>query len=412
MERRVVITGIGAVTPVGNNVDKMWSNIKNGISGIDEITRFDTSNNKVKLAAEVKDLDMEAYFSKKEIKKTDRFTQFALIAADEAINDSKILDSSIDRDRLGVIFSSGIGGLETTEREYSKLLEKGPDRISPFYIPMTIINLAAGSIAIKYGAKAVCTSVVTACASGTNSVGEAFRTIKFGYADAIIAGGAEASITPFGIGGFTVMKALSTAEDKNRASIPFDKERSGFLMGEGAGSLILEEYEHAKKRGAKIYGEVIGYGTNCDAYHITSPSPDGDGAAKCMALAVKEANINLEDVDYINAHGTSTPLNDKFETAAIKRCFGDLADKIPVSSTKSMTGHLLGAAGAVEAIILAKSLQEGFIPPTVNYQVKDEDCDLDVVPNVGRKQDIKYALSNSLGFGGHNATILFKKYEE
>lgn len=411
MKRRVVITGLGAVSPVGNTVDETWNGIKEGKNGIDYITSFDTSRNKVKIAGEVKNLDLDQYITPKERRRLDRFVQLSLVAAEQAYKDADLGNADIDEDRFGVYVASGVGGLATHENEIPKSLDKGPDRVSPFYIPMAIINLAAGNIAIKYNAKNLCSSVVTACAAATNSIGEAFKHIRDGYSEIMMAGGTEAGVTAIGIGGFTTMKALSTSTDVNRASIPFDKERSGFVMGEGAGMLILEEYEHAKNRGAKIYGELVGYGATCDAYHITSPATDGSGASKCMAMAVRDAGLNVEDIDYINAHGTSTPLNDKFETMGIKTCFGEHAYKLAVSSTKSMTGHLLGASGAVEAVIVVKALQEGFIPPTINYQVKDEDCDLDYVPNVGRKQDIKYALSNSFGFGGHNATLCFKKFE-
>lgn len=411
MLNRVVVTGMGALTPIGNNLKDFWSSAKNGKCGIDKITRFSLENHKVTLAAEIKNLNIEDYIEKREAKRIDRYCQLALIATEEAIKDSNLDLESIDRDRFGVIVSSGIGGIETIEKEDEKLLNKGPNRVSPMTIPMIISNMAAGNIAIKYGAKGICTSIVTACATGTNSIGEAFRAIKYGNSDIMICGGAEASITPLSIAGFANMTALNTTEEKERASIPFDKERNGFVMGEGAGILVLESLEHAIKRGAKIYGEIIGYGANCDAYHITSPSPEGEGAAKCMELAIKEGNIDKEEISYINAHGTSTPYNDKFETRAIKKLFGHFAYKIPVSSTKSMTGHLLGAAGAIEAIVCIKSLEEGFIHPTIGLKVKDEECDLDYVPLKGRGMDLKYALSNSLGFGGHNATLLFKRWE-
>lgn len=411
MKRRVVITGLGAVSPIGNNVNDMWQAVKEGKCGIDFIKAYDTTNQKVKLAAEIKDLNVTDYLDKKSVKKMDRFTQLALIAAKEAFKDSNIDMNEIDPDRFGCIVSSGIGGLGTIEKEHTKALEKGHDRVSPFYVPMVISNLAAGNIAIELGAKGMCTCPVTACAGGTNAVGDAFRSIKDGYHEIMIAGGTEAAITPLGIGGFTSMKALCEATDPKRASIPFDKERSGFVMGEGAGMLILEEYEHAKKRGAKIYGEIVGYGTSCDAFHITAPATNGEGGAKAMKNAIEDASLTPADIDYINAHGTSTPLNDKFETAAIKTVFEDEAKNVAVSSTKSMTGHLLGASGAIEAIITTKALQDSYIPATINYENFDEECDLDIVPNVGRNQKIKYAMSNSLGFGGHNATIVIKKYE-
>ncbi|SHH42850.1 3-oxoacyl-[acyl-carrier-protein] synthase II [Clostridium intestinale DSM 6191] len=410
MENRVVITGMGAVTPIGNNVNDFWNNCKNGVNGVDFIKAFDTTEFEVKIAAEVKDFTTDGVIDKKEARRMDRFSQFALVASDEAIKDADLDLEKVDRDRLGVIIGSGIGGYNTMETEFFKLFEKGPKRVSPLYIPMAISNIAAGNVAIKYGAQGICTSVVTACASGTNSIGEAYRNIKHGYSDIIIAGGTEAPITKSGVSGFTNMKALNSLNDVNRASIPFDKDRSGFVIGEGAGILIIESLEHAQKRGAKIYGEIVGYGSNCDAYHITSPAPNGEGAKKAMKLAIDEAGIKPEDIGYINAHGTSTPYNDKFETLAIKNLFGEKAYDVAVSSTKSMTGHLLGAAGAVEAIVCLKTMEEGFIPPTIGYKEKDEECDLDYVPNVGKEKNVEYTLSNSLGFGGHNATLVIKKW--
>jgi 3-oxoacyl-[acyl-carrier-protein] synthase II len=412
MKQRVVVTGMGAMTPIGNNVDTFWQNSKEGKCGIDFIKAFDTSNFKVKIGAEVKDFVPEDYIDKKEAKRMDRYCQLAMAAAKMAVENSGLDLENIDRERMGVLVGSGIGGLGTIEREYEKLLQKGPGRVSPMLIPMIISNMASGNIAIQYGAKGVCTSVVTACATGTNAIGDSFRLLQYGSADIMIAGGAEASITQLGLAGFASLTALSTSTDVTRASIPFDKERDGFVMGEGAGVLILETLEHAVKRGAKIYAEVVGYGTTCDAYHMTAPHPEGDGGARAMALAIKDAGINNEEISYINAHGTSTPYNDKLETLAIKRVFGENACNIPISSTKSMTGHLLGAAGAVEGIACIKALQEGFIPPTIGYKVKDEECDLDYVPNVGREADLKYTLSNSLGFGGHNASIILKKWCE
>ncbi|WP_160679682.1 beta-ketoacyl-ACP synthase II [Clostridium sp. C8-1-8] len=412
MERRVVVTGMGAITPLGNSVDSFWNGIKEGVCGIDEIKAFDTTEQKVKLAAEVKNFIPEEYIDKKEARRMDRFCQFALAAAQQAVENSKLDLDKVNRERLGVIVGAGIGGLSTIEEQTIKLHEKGPSRVSPFFIPMSISNIAAGNIAIRFGAKGICTSVVTACASGTNSIGEAFRNIKFGYSDIMITGGAEASITPLGIAGFASMNALSKNENPKRASIPFDKDREGFVMGEGAGILILEELEHAIERGAKIYGEVVGYGTTCDAYHMTSPSPDGEGAARAMALAIAEGGITKEEVSYINAHGTSTPYNDKFETIAIKRLFEEQAYKVAISSTKSMTGHLLGAAGAIEAIVAVKAAEEDFIPATIGYESADEDCDLDYVVNKGRHAEVNYVLSNSLGFGGHNGVLLFKKWTE
>ena len=412
MKRRVVITGMGTINPIGHNLEETWKSVQEGVCGVDEIKSIDTTNFKLKIAAEVKDYVPENFLDKKEAKKMDRYTQFATIAAREAMKDSGINIEEEDPYRCGTIISSGIGGLITNSNEHSRGLERGFEKLSPFYIPMTIANMAAGQIAIETGFKGICTCVVTACASGNNAVGEAFRNIRDGYADVMMCGGSEACICEMGIGGFTVMHALNISNDKKRASIPFDKERSGFVMGEGAGILILEELEHAKKRGAKIYGEVAGYGASCDAHHITAPDPEGLGAANCMKMAVADAGIKPEDVDYINAHGTSTPLNDAGETKAIKLAFGEHAYKLMVSSTKSMTGHLLGGSGAVEAIITTKALQEGFVPATINYEVPDPDCDLDIVPNEGRKADIRVAISNSLGFGGHNATTLFKKWEE
>ncbi|MBU3144477.1 beta-ketoacyl-ACP synthase II [Clostridium sp. CF012] len=411
MKNRVVITGMGAVTPIGNDVVNFWDNVKKGTCGIDVIKSFDISQFKCKLGAEVKDFDVTVALDKREARKMDKYCQYAMVAADEAIKNSGLDLNDIDSERLAVIVGSGIGGLGTIEQEHAKLMEKGPGRVSPFLIPMIIGNMAAGNIAIKYGAKGKCTSVVTACATGTNAIGDAFHMIQDGRADIIIAGGAEGSITPLALAGFASLTALTKSEDPLRASIPFDKERSGFVMGEGAGIVILESLEHAKKRNAKIYVEMSGYGATCDAYHITSPAPNGEGAARAMVMALKDGDVKAEEVSYINAHGTSTPYNDKFETAAIKSAFGEYAYKIPISSTKSMTGHLLGASGAIEAIVCVKALEESFVPATIGYKVPDEECDLDYVPNIGRSKELKYAMSNSLGFGGHNATILFKKWD-
>ena len=407
--RRVVVTGLGAITPIGNNVSQMWEAVKSGKCGIDKITLFDTTDRKVTLAGEVKNYVPEAFLDKREARKMDRYVQFAMAAANEAMKDAGLDMEKEDTSRCGCIVSSGIGGLGTIEAEDKKGMEKGYDRVSPHFIPMVISNMAAGNIAIAYGFHGMCTCPVTACASGTNAIGDAFRQIRDGYADVMICGGSEASITPLGIGGFTSLKALSQAEDPKRASIPFDKERSGFVMGEGAGILILEEYEHAVNRGAKIYCEVAGYGANCDAHHITAPLEDGSMAAKCMQMAMNDAGVLPENIDYINAHGTSTPLNDKGETKAVKLAFGEHAEHIMMSSTKSMTGHLLGASGAVEGIITALSVQNDFVPATIGYQVPDENCDLDIVANEGRNMSVNYAMSNSLGFGGHNATVIFKK---
>ncbi|ARC83367.1 beta-ketoacyl-acyl-carrier-protein synthase II [Clostridium argentinense CDC 2741] len=412
MDRRVVITGMGALTPLGNNLETFWNGIKDGKCGIDFIKTFDVSNFKAKVAGELKDFNIEDYMDKKEAKRMDKYCQYAMVAAEEAVKNSNLDIESLNKERFGVFIGSGIGGLETITVEYKKLMEKGPNRVSPFMIPMIIGNIAAGNVAIKYGAKGVCSTVVTACATGTNAIGEAFEMIKSGRADVIIAGGCEAPIVDIAMAGFSSLTALTKSEDPLRASIPFDKERNGFVMGEGAGIVILESLDHAKSREAKIYGEMLGYGATCDAFHITQPSPDGEGAARAMKMAIEEAQIEASDISYINAHGTSTPYNDKFETLAIKSVFGEDAYKIPISSTKSMIGHLLGAAGAVEAIVCIKSLEEGFIPPTIGLKIQDEDCDLDYVPNVGRTKQLKYALSNSLGFGGHNASILLKKWEE
>ena len=412
MKRRVVITGMGAVSPIGNTAEEMWQSAREGRCGIGHITHFDTTNHKVKLAGEVKDLDFTPYLDKKELRRMDLFSQYAMVAAIQAWRDSGLDYEKIDPTRFGVDISSGIGGINTIETEYERGREKGFDRVSPFFVPMDISNLAAGNVAIKLGAKGMCTCVVTACAGGSNAIGDAFRMIRDGYQELMLAGGSEAAVTKLAIGGFTSMKALCESDDPTRASIPFDAERSGFVMGEGAGVLMLEEYEHARARGAKIYAEIVGYGATCDAYHITSPAPGGEGGARAMVEAVKDAGIQPEDIDYINAHGTSTSLNDKFETAAVKAAFGDHAYKLAMSSTKSMTGHLLGAAGAIEAIITARALQDGFIPATINYHTPDPECDLDIVPNEGRKAELRYAMSNSLGFGGHNASLVLKKYEE
>lgn len=410
MSRRVVITGMGAVTPIGNDVESFWNNSKIGKLGIDFIKSIDTDNLDVKIAGELKDFNPEIVIGKKEVKRLDKFAQYALVAAQEAIDNSGLDLEKIDKDRFGVFVGSGIGGFTTEENGFRSLFDKGPKKVSPLFIPMAIINLAAGNIAIKFDARGMCTSVVTACATGTNNIGDAFRSIKHGYSDIILAGGSEAPITAMAIAGFNNMRALNSLNNPERASIPFDKERSGFVMGEGAGILVMESLEHAEARGANILAEIVGYGSTCDAYHITSPDPEGKGATRSMEDAIKEAGINKNEVSYINAHGTSTPYNDKFETIAIKKVFGEDAYKIPISSTKSMTGHLLGAAGAIESIVCIKSLQEGFITPTIGYKVCDEELDLDYVANVGKVAELQYALTNSLGFGGHNASLLFKKW--
>lgn len=411
MERRVVVTGMGAITPLGSTVEDFWNGIKAGECGIDFIQKFDTTDFKVKIAAEVKGFDPEQYMSKKDVKRNDPFAVYGLAAAVQAFEDSGMDMEKEDASRVGVIVGSGIGGLITMQDSVIKMHDRGPDRVSPLFIPMTISNMAAGNIAIRLGAKGVCENIVTACATGTNCIGTAFREIKHGYLDACITGGAEASISEIGVAGFTNLTALSTNEDPKDACKPFDAERDGFVMGDGAGILILEELEHARARGAKIYGEIVGYGATGDAYHMTAPSPDGSGAAKAMQLAMEEAGIKPEQIAYINAHGTSTHANDAGETAAIKLAMGDVAKTVPVSSTKSMIGHLLGAAGAVEAIICIKALEEGFLPPTINYKNPDAECDLDYIPNKGREAaDAEYALSNSLGFGGHNGVLCFKKW--
>lgn len=410
MKRRVVITGLGAITPIGNNVESFWKGIKVGKNGIDEISLFNAENLKVKMAAEVKDFDPNNFMDKKEAKRMDRYTQFAIIAAEESIKDSNIDFNTLNRERIGVMFGSGIGGLCTIESQIRTLVAKGPNRVSPLTIPMAISNIASGTIAIKYGILGSTLSLTSACATSTHCIGEAYRSIKDGYLDIVIAGGAEASICEFGIAGFQSLTALSKSEDKNRASIPFDKERNGFVMGEGAGSLILEDLDSALKRGAKIYAEVVGYGSTCDAYHITSPCLDGDGAYRSMRDALTDADISGDKISYINAHGTSTEINDKVETLAIKKALGNNYMNAYVSSTKSMTGHLLGAAGAIEAIVSIKSLQDNFVPATINYINKDEDCDLNLVVNEGKESNVEYTMSNSLGFGGHNGTLIFKKW--
>ena len=410
MKRRVVITGVGAITPIGNNVDSFWEGIKCGKNGIDEISSFNTENMKVKMAAEVKSFDPSKFIDKKEVKRMDRYTQFALIAAEESIKDSKLDFNTLNKERVGIMFGSGIGGLCTIENQIRNLVAKGPNRVSPLTIPMAISNIASGTIAIKYGILGSVLSLTSACATSTHCIGEAYRSIKNGYSDIIITGGAEASICEFGISGFQSLTALSKSEDKNRASIPFDKDRNGFVMGEGAGSLILEDLDSALKRGAKIYAEIVGYGSTCDAYHITSPCLDGDGAYRAMRDALIDADITPDNISYINAHGTSTEINDKVETLAIKKALGDYYMNSYVSSTKSMTGHLLGAAGAIEAIISIKSLQDNFVPATINYVNKDDDCDLNLVVNEGKEVNVEYAMSNSLGFGGHNGSLIFKKW--
>ncbi len=410
-KHRVVITGAGAVTPIGITEKDFWNNIKQGKCGIAEITRFPlTDEFKARLAAEINEIDFTKYIPKKELKRLDRFSQFGIYAAKEALENSGLDMEVEDNNRVGIILGSGIGGLTTLEEQIVKMHEKGPKKISPFTIPMAIANMAAGTAAIHLGTKGICISVVTACASGTHSIGDAFRALQNGENDVIFAGGAEATITRTGVAAFQALTALSYSTDPNRASIPFDKERDGFIMGEGSGVLVLETLEHAQARNANILAEVVGYGLTGDAYHITSPAPGGEGAARSMQMALDDAQITADQIGYINAHGTSTEYNDKYETEAIKKVFGS-DTKVLVSSTKSMTGHLLGAAGAIEAIVIARALEEGFIPPTINLQVPDPECDLDYVPNVGRTKEIEYAMSNSLGFGGHNGTLIFKKWK-
>ncbi len=412
MEKRVVITGLGAITPIGNNVEEMWKAIENKECGINEISLFDTTNFKTKLAAEVKSYDPLDYFELKQAKRFDRSSQFAIIAAREAVKNSGITKENTDFDRVGIFVSSGIGGLRTIQEQCEVYCKKGNNRISPMFIPMSIANMPAGNVSIEFGFRGESMSILTACASSTHAIGEAYKTIKQGYEDVILAGGSESSICEVGIAGFENMKALCTATDIKRASIPFDKERSGFVMGEGAGIIVLEELEHAQKRGAHIYAELVGFGSTTDAYHITSPAPEGEGGARAMIRAMEDANIKPKEVDYINAHGTSTHLNDTLETMAIKKALGEHSKNVMVSSTKGNLGHLLGAAGAVEAIICTKAIENSLVPPTINYQVEDEECDLDIVPNEERKQDLKVVMSNSLGFGGHNACIVMKKYAD
>lgn len=411
MERRVVITGLGAITPIGKDVNESWNSILNKKCGIDNISLFDNSTFKTKVDAEVKNYESQEYFDLKQSKRLDRSSQFAIIASREAFKDSGITKENTDFERVGVFVSSGIAGLSTIQEQCTINCTKGHNRISPMFIPMSIANMPAGNVAIELGAKGESISILSACASSTHAIGEAYKTIKYGSEEVIIAGGSEASICEIGIAGFENMKALSSATDITRASIPFDKERSGFVMGEGAGVLVLEELEHAQKRGAKIYAEIIGYGATSDAYHITSPAPDGEGAARAMTRAIEDAKIKPEDINYINAHGTSTHLNDSCETMAIKKALGEYSSKVMISSTKGNTGHLLGAAGGVEAIFCTKAIEQGKVPPTINYKEKDEECDLDIVPNEVRNEKINIAMSNSLGFGGHNASIILKKYE-
>jgi 3-oxoacyl-[acyl-carrier-protein] synthase II len=412
MNRRVVITGLGIISPIGIGKEKFWNSLIEGKSGIDYITKFDTEEFSTKIAAEVKDFNPYDYIDKKEAKRMDRFTQFAVASSKMAVEDAGLDLDIINKERIGVILGSGVGGLETLEEQMKKLIEKGPKKVSPFFVPMMISNMAAGQVSILLGAKGPSETIVTACASSTNAIGDSFKIIQRGDADIIVTGGAEAAVTPLALAGFSSMRALSTNnENPQEASRPFDKDRDGFVMGEGSAILILEELQHALERGAKIYGEIIGYGTTSDAYHITAPAEDGEGAKRAMELAINDAGVTPEDIDYINAHGTSTPYNDKFETFAIKSLFKEHAYKLKVSSTKSMTGHLLGAAGGLEAAVCALTVLNDVIPPTINYKTKDEECDLNYVPNQAINSTVNYAMSNSLGFGGHNSTIVIKKYK-
>ena len=406
---RVAITGLGVISPVGQDIETVFANLRDGVCGVGRITRFDPSETKISVAAEVKDFDPEAFgISRGDTRRMDLFTQYAMAAAQQAVDDSGIA-GAVEPERFGVYVGSGIGGMNTFMAECDKLAKRGPSRISPLFIPMMISNIAAGNIAIRYGCKGPSLPVVTACATSTNTIGEAFHAIRYGYADAILAGGSEATVCPLAIAGFTNSMALCESSDPDRASIPFDAERCGFVMGEGAGMLLLEEYEHALARDAKIYAELVGYGNTCDAYHITAPHPEAEGAARAFALAIEQAGITPDDKVYINAHGTSTPMNDRAETIAIKTALGSAAENALVSSTKSMTGHMLGAAGAVEAIASVLALHTGVLPPTVGYRVADPECDLDYIPNQARRAEVGFALSSSLGFGGHNAVLAFKK---
>ena len=412
MRTRVVVTGMGAITPIGNDVESFWNGLKNKQIGIGPITYFDTTDYKCKLAAQVKDFNAKDYMDPKAARRMELFSQYAVAAAKQALDQAGIDMTKEDPYRVGVSVGSGIGSLQAVERDCKKLFEKGPSRVNPLLVPLMISNMAAGNVSIQFGLKGKCINVVTACATGTHSIGEAFRSIQYGEADVMVAGGTEASITPIGVAGFTALTALNTTDDPLRASIPFDKERNGFIMGEGSGIVILESLEHAKARGAKILAELVGYGATCDAYHITSPAEDGSGAAKAMEVAIKDAGARPEDIDYVNAHGTSTHHNDLFETKAIKLALGDHAYKVKINSTKSMIGHLLGAAGGVEFITCVKSIEEGYVHATAGYQIPDEECDLDYTPGEGVSMDVNYAITNSLGFGGHNASLVVKKFAE
>lgn len=413
MLKRVVVTGLGIISPVGTGIESFWSSLTAGISGIGPVTRFDPAHFSTKIAGEVKDFEPTRYIDKKEARRMDRFTQFAVAATEMAVEDASLNFEDEDKDRIGVILGSGVGGIETMEEQARVLAEKGPGRISPVFVPMMIANMGAGQVAIRYCLRGPNSTSVSACASSSNAIGDAFKMLQYGRADVMITGGAEAAITPLAMAGFIQMKAMSTRnEEPEKASRPFDLERDGFVIGEGAAILILETLEHALKRGARIYAELAGYGSTCDAYHMTAPDPEGHGAANSMREALADAGIKPSEVDYINAHATATPLGDKAETLAIKSVFGGHAAKVAISSTKSMTGHLLGASGGLEAMVCVLAIQEGIIPPTINYEQPDPDCDLDYVPNTARKAEVDVALSNSFGFGGHNATLVFKKYRE
>lgn len=410
MKRRVVVTGVGAVTPLGSNVETTWNNIKNGVSGVGPLTRVNADEYPAKVAAEIRDFNVEEFIDKKDARKMDRFTHYAVAASLMAVKDADLTITDENAPRVGVWIGSGIGGMETFENQFETFINRGYRRVSPFFVPMMIPDMATGQVSITLGARGFNSCTVTACATGTNSIGDAFKVIQRGDADVMVTGGAEAPITRMSLAGFCANTALSTNPDPSKASRPFDKNRDGFVMGEGAGIVVLEELEHALARGAKIYAEIVGYGATGDAYHITAPAPEGEGGARAMKMALNDGELKPEDIDYINAHGTSTEYNDKFETAAIKAVFGEHAYKLAVSSTKSMTGHLLGAAGGVEAIFTVLALNENILPPTINLETPDPECDLDYVPNEARHREIKAAISNSLGFGGHNATIAFKKY--
>ncbi|MBC2017671.1 beta-ketoacyl-ACP synthase II [Listeria seeligeri] len=410
--RRVVVTGIGAVTPIGNDAETSWENAKKGVNGVSEMTRLNPDDFPVKIAAELKDFDVEKYLEKKEARKMDRFTHYAIASAEMAVQDSGLIIDDSNATRVGVWIGSGIGGMETFETQFEVFLNRGHRRVSPFFVPMMIPDMGSGQVSIRFGAKGINSTTVTACATATNSIGDAFKVIERGDADAMITGGAEAPITKMSLAGFTANKALSLNPDPETACRPFDKDRDGFIIGEGAGIVILEEYEHAKARGAKIYAEIVGYGATGDAYHITAPAPGGEGAARAMQMAIDDAGLTPDKVDYINAHGTSTPYNDEYETQAIKTVFGESAKKLAISSTKSMTGHTLGASGGIEAIFAVLSIRDSIIAPTIHLKNQDEVCDLDYVPNEARETEVNVAMSNSFGFGGHNATLVFKKVEE